>query len=832
MAKRPKIKVTDSVAESTKSVEIYEHKGSKRLNNPQVGLVNTKTEKPENKKTYSFDPHLDPSLIWTGKAEKNALDLRTLSLHVHERIDPRTIIEAVKKSPEKIWEQYNLFNKPHNKLSFVKEIEFYKHEKDWSNRLIAGDSLLVMNSLLQRENCAEKVQTVFFDPPYGITYGSNFQPYVNKLTVKDGNDQDLNQEPEVLRAFRDTWELGIHSYLSHMRDRLLLIRELLKTTGSVFVQISDENLFRVQAVMDEIFGSQNFVAIIPFRKKTMPFGSKHLEQMSDFIIWYSKDKSNMKYRRLYRPLDVEGDQDHVWYEMPDGSRHRMTKEQNRNHALLPEGARVYRLKSLEPSGVMQSGMYQYEFEGVTYGHPKNGYATTKEGMDRLKARRRIQPKGNLLNYIMYADQSTFTAITAPWNDTVGADDKMYVVQTNTKVVERCILMTSDPGDLVFDPTCGSGTTAVVSEEWGRRWITCDTSRIAVQLAKQRLMTSSFEYFVLSQEQEGISSGFNYKKFLKETVGSIANNELPSHHDLYDQPEVDKNKARVCGPFTVEAVPAPSVTSIEKTEESHSYNSQSDSWISELRSTGIRLKNNSHLSFTRLESMPGTKWIHAEGTTDEKKPQRVVISFGPAHAPLEQKQVENVLQEAEKIKPSPTIIIFAAFQFDPEAAKDIDEIEWGGVSVLKTQMNADLFSDDLKKKKSSNDSFWLIGQPEIKLDNLRNGKFQVTVKGFDYYNPRTGALESGGQKQIAMWMLDTDYDGRSLLPRQIFFPLDGKTDGWSKLAKTLKNEIDEELILAYQGVESLPFEIGSHKKIAVKIVDDRGIESLIVRDLEV
>lgn len=398
-----------------------------------------------------------------------------------------------------------------------------------------------------------------------------------------------------------------------------------------------------------------------------------------------------------------------------------------------------------------------------------------------------------------------------------------------------MLMCTDPGDLVLDPTCGSGTTAFVAEEWGRRWITCDTSRVAITLAKQRFVTSTFDYFKLARPDEGIASGFEYKTAKHVTLKCIANNEPPAEQTLYDQPLLDKSKARITGPFTVEAVPSPVVKPIDDIEnEPVADNSVVRSgetarqydWQDELLKTGIRGKGGQRVEFSRVETLPGCYYLHADGETKEDQ-QQVVISFGPDHAPLEQRQVELAIEEAQKLVPKPKIIVFAAFQFDPEAAKDIDETNWPGVTLLKAQMNADLLTDDLKKKRSSNESFWLIGQPDVTASKVEDDKWQIEVQGFDYFNTKSGSIDSGGEERIAMWMLDTDYDGRSLFPRQVFFPMAGAKDGWAKLAKNLKAEIDEELIEAYRGSVSLPFEVGEHKRAAVKIIDDRGIESLKV-----
>ena len=820
-----------------KPVETYEHKASKRLNNPQVGLVNTKTEKEEKRKTYSYDSHLDPTLQWSSKTEKTSFEIPTVSLHVHEKIDPRTIIETVKKSPEKIWEQLNLFNRPVNKLSFLKEIEFYKHQKDWSNRLVAGDSLLVMNSLLEKEGMGGKVQTVYIDPPYGVKYGSNFQPFVNKREVIDGKDESLTQEPEQIQAYRDTWELGIHSYLSYLRDRILLAKDLLAESGSIFVQISDTNLHYVRCLVDEVFGSENFVEMISFQ--TAPYATSNLlPVVHDYIIWYAKDKKKIKYRQLFRDKGELSSIDLYRYILsPDGKEYRSLTSDEIESGKIPSGWRQYRLVSLVSQGASATPQ-PFVFNGKTYLPPANSHwKVAVDGLKRVAEKNRIQATTNSVQFRSFMNDFPISTTHNLWTDTITGsfnDPKIYAVQTNLKVIERCILMTTDPGDVIFDPTCGSGTTAVASEKWGRRWITCDTSRVAISLARQRLMTSMFDYYALRNDEEGVDSGFQYEEVDHLTLSSIAYDQTPVKEVLYDRPLVDKKKMRVSGPFTVEAVPAPVVRGVGASENMDEGGGMLD-WIRELQKSGIRSKNKNYIRLSMLEPIAGTKWLHAIGSTNEERPQRVVVSFGPSFAPLEQRQVELALLEAEKIKPSPTIIVFAAFQFDPEAAKDIDQIEWGGVSILKVQMNSDLFTDDLKKKRSSNESFWLVGQPDVQIEKLKSGeyknKYQVTVKGFDYFNPKTGAVESGNESQISIWMLDTDYDGRSLLPKQVFFPMSGDKEGWSRLAKTMKNEIDEDLIDAYRGTVSVPFEAGENKKIAVKIIDDRGIESLLVQELE-
>jgi adenine-specific DNA-methyltransferase len=814
-----------------KQIEQYEHSKDERANIPHVGLV-TPASDPDTgaKKKYEYDPHLDPQLQWAGKAEHTSFEVPTVSLHVHERIDPKTIIETVKKEHDD-GGQMSMFSE---KKPLREAIDFYKHKEGWTNRLIAGDSLLVMNSLLEKEGMAGKLQMMFFDPPYGIKYGSNFQPFLNKRSVSDGKDSDLTAEPEMIKAFRDTWELGIHSYLTYLRDRLLLTHSMLHETGSVFVQIGDENIHHVRGILDEIFGAENFVSIITF-KKTLPLGSSGLAGINDFILWYAKDKSKVKYNELFVEKPVGEGTGYTWVEQEDGVRRKMTKEEKLTPGLLPKGSKVFFTSSLSSSGYTATCMFDFKFEGKTYKCGAKSWRTTPDGINNLIVKGRIIAPGTLPTFIQYHEDFPVQPLHNMWYDTHGASDLKYVVQTSTKVIQRCMLMTTDPGDLVMDITCGSGTTAYVAEQFGRRWITCDTSRVSLTLAKQKLLTSQFDYFKLAHPNEGVDSGFDYKQVPHVTLSQIANNTPHGSETLLDRPKNDSSKSRVTGPFTVEAVPAPYAKSFDELEQEDSgsdtsiarsgeTNRQAE-WRDELLRSGVRAKGGKIIEFTRVEPLSGTKYIQAEAETKEDVPKKVLVVFGPEHAPLEQRMVENAWQEARALKPD--MLLFCAFQFDEEAAKDIDELTpaIAGMQLIKAQMNADMLTDDLRKKRSSNESFWLVGQPDVRVHKLDDGKTQVEVMGFDYYNPKTGNVESGGKKNIAMWMLDTDYDNRSLFPSQVFFPMAGSKDGWAKLAKNLKAEIDEEKIEAFKGTISLPFEAGS--AVAVKIIDDRGIESLRV-----
>jgi adenine-specific DNA-methyltransferase len=434
---------TRKTESSQKPIEQYEHKDKKRLNNPPVGLVDVNTDNGGlKKKKYAYDPHLDPQLQWAGKAEHTSFEVPTVSLHVHERIDPRRIIETVRKEKEAEG-QPSLFEA--DKKPLREAIEFYKHKENWTNRMVAGDSLLVMNSLLEKEGMGGKVQMIYFDPPYGIKYGSNFQPFVNKRDVKDGKDEDLTAEPEMIKAFRDTWELGIHSYLTYLRDRLLLVRELLHESGSVFVQISDENVHHVRELMDEVFGVENFVSQISYTT-TSGFVTNFLSRTGDYLIWYSKEKYKLKYHQLFtlkkHPFD-DYNSKYDQIELINGERKPLSKELIEKYKIGEIEGKIFRLGGIDSQGGEKSENTPIEIDGKIYFPAPNRRwsATYPDGMNNLIKRKRIGILGSRLAYIRYFNDFPVQKIDNFWTDIGGTvqsrtDPKVYVVQTGTKTIER------------------------------------------------------------------------------------------------------------------------------------------------------------------------------------------------------------------------------------------------------------------------------------------------------------------------------------------------------------------------------------------------------------
>lgn len=821
----------------------YLHKKAKRKNNPHAGLPTSEKESETHTKKYEFEPHLDPQLLWHGKHNKTEFEVDSVSLHVHERIDPMTIIEKALKTTE----QQTLipfFEQEKIEFPYKKAIEFYKHEQNWSNRLIVGDSLLVMNSLIEKEGIGGKVQMVYIDPPYGIKYASNFQPFISKQDVTEA-DEDMSQEPETILAFRDIWEKGIHSYLTYLRTRLILSKHMLADTGSCFVQISIDNMHLVRNLMDEVFGAKNFINVISYRTK-QGVGSKRLPTTSDYIVWYAKDITHVKYNKLYLEKEFGAGTGYTYVEMPKGERRKMNEKELNRSVKIPKGAKIYQSVTLMSSGYTEKGNYEITIDGKVFKPGENKHwKTNRDGMEELMNKNRIQVIGNTPRYVMYYDDLPGLELTNVWTDTQGAADKKYVVQTADKIIQRCMLMSSDTGDLVFDPTCGSGTTAYIAEKFGRRWITCDTSRIAITIAKQRIMTSVFKYYKLARThatENSIQNGFEYEQIPHVTLEQIAQKKPSKNEIIYDKPLVDKTKHRISGPFTVEAVPALTVKSVDALYSEHVENSEfsltkmtnyqtQQQWRDELEKSGIKGRKNQKIIFSRIETHPATRWIHAIGETIEETPHQVAISFGPEYAPLDQQHVKLAIEEAKHIVPKISMVVFAAMHFDPEASKNIDKIKWQGVTVLKVEMNKDLLTKDLKKEKSSNESFWLIGQPDVTVKRS-DKEYVVEVNGFDYFDTEKDTVVSSDEQKIVMWMLDTDYDGRSIYPQQIFFPMKNiaGSKGLEKLSKTLRAEINEDVIMEFFSTKSHPFPIGHNKRAAVKIVDDRGVELIKIIEL--
>jgi adenine-specific DNA-methyltransferase len=549
--------------QNSTNIESVRHK-DKRANIPTEELRDFISDEQKTPKTilYPRDESLDPQLVWKGKDEQDSkeLEVPAVPIYIQEKIHPQAIIEdfRTQAKKEQAEQQLSLFG-DFNGLEFEKLIDFYQHKDGvkWANRMILGDSLLVMNSLVEKEGLKGKVQMIYIDPPYGIKFGSNWQVSTRKRDVKDGKAEEVTRQPEQVKAFRDTWEKGIHSYLAYLRDRLLVAQELLTETGSIFVQIGDENVHLVRCLLDEVFGSENFISMLSFAKTSGLEAVSRVASRVDFLLWYAKDSKQIKYRELFTEKSLDSVSGYTHVELPDGLRRRLTSEEVDNLALLPRGSRVFTPDNLTKPG--PGSRFQVRFEGRSFEPGNRWWGTTPESMDKLIEQNRLIVIGNSLRYVRYLDDFSYAGISNLWLDTGIAGfkaDKRYVVETNPKVIERCLLMTTDPGDLVLDTTGGSGSTAYVAEQWGRRWISIDTSRVALALARTRLMSAKYPYYLLADSPEGIQKeaeitgqlpstklqteydirkGFVYKRVPHVTLKAIANNpEIDTIHAKWQQ----------------------------------------------------------------------------------------------------------------------------------------------------------------------------------------------------------------------------------------------------------------------------------------------------------
>ncbi len=840
----------------------YKH-NDKRLHIPskeEAGYEDANSKVSEKEEVYlPLNPVThrgqDPELWWMNKYgndnrdELLRIDIR--SLYRHEHISPEVIMQQLYRLKEQQSIQLSLNDLFGNALGVEEEdkvSEYYKHLDGWSNRMIQGDSLLVMASLLEREGMAGKVQTIYFDPPYGIKYGSNWQIKLNNRDVKDGKDEALSGEGEQIKAFRDTWELGIHSYLGYLRDRLLVAKELLTESGSCFVQISDENLHLVRNLMDEVFGSENFFSLITF-KKSLPLGSSGLASVSDYIIWYAKDVNKVKYRQLYDDKKFGKGTGYTWLEFADGTRRKMTKEEKENPELIPNNCKPFFLDNLMSSGYTQSCFYDFEIDKRVFKSQKYSWKTNYNGMMKLVQKKRIMAPGTLPTYVRYFDDFPVQEIHNIWNDTHGASDIQYVVQTSTLIIQRCLLMTTDPGDLVLDPTCGSGTTAYVAEQWGRRWITTDTSRIALNIAKARIMTANFPYYKLYDERlSDIRQGFIYKTVPHITLGSLANDEPPSTETLFDQPEVDNKKMRVAGPFTVETLQSYNPISPDDIDAQHNTDEGFEQRILDhLKSAGIKngIKNENAV-FTRIDALH-SEYLHYQGFYNTKDGERMAfIHIGPKFGTVSKQAVSQAIKECRTRGHADWLIILG-FSFESDITNESVTSSMGNFEVTKVRMHDDLMQQGLLKKDKKAASFVTIGEPDVAMHKKGNN-ITVEIMGLDIYDPIKDEVNARDIYDIAYWMVDDDYDGSNFIVKQVFFCGGDKKEfaKWKKdltklsesrnkrrqqLQNTLKIEIDEEAFDRLYGHESHPIEFKKGKRIAVRVISQFGEESTKVLMME-
>jgi adenine-specific DNA-methyltransferase len=775
-----------------------------------VGKLQDRDDRPV---VVDIDPAADPVLFWSGK--RNRREVPVLPLQRNEIVSESRIAQIIERARLAAKEKSGTARQEHlfadlektlRESEKGKRVEFYTHEEGWKNKLISGDSLHVMESLLHYENLRGKVQTIYIDPPYGIKYDSNFQQRVDSTK---NIDRDQADDVLTIKAFRDTWALGIHSYLSYLEERLYLCRELLSEVGSLFFQINQENLHLAKTLLSEVFGAQNEVAVIAFTK-TSGFSGTLLSSVCDYLVWFAKQKDRVKYRQLYSEKEAGAE---------GASKYRPIS----TIAAVPAGrfdlTRLATSADLTSQGETSTDQ-TFQFEGREW-RPRPGlhWKTTVEGLQRLAAKGRIIIEGNSLRYLRFMDDFPVSPLSNVWTDVGGiqsrTEGKIYSVQTAPEVAERCIHMTTDPGDLVFDLTCGSGTTAYCAEKLGRRWITCDTSRVAINVARQRLMSGTFEHYKTRNGK--VSGNFFYKTVNRVTLKSLAYDLEPEKVELVDQPDIDKDTIRVCGPFEVMSLGRYSV------EDWKGY---------VVREPGIgdaAMLENYIDTICRLyrkdAAIQGaTGLVHAVAETEKEK---IAISVGPLSGRVTAKQINDAVQDALASGILEVHVLGWAFEANVGEVKSQLE-KRGKVKVELIMIRPDTLAEGLKATQPEM-LFSPLALPDIDVTPEKNDEekqIRVTLKGvalFDRKHRRT-EYKRADSGYVSAWYLDEDYDGDCFVDCQMFFDFK-KTPN---IKAALKAEIDQEEFTLR--LVSEPFPVGGYKRIAVKVVDVYGNESTIVRDL--
>ena len=773
-----------------------------------------------------MDPAADPVLFWAGKRSRR--EVPVLPLQRNEIVSESRVAQIIERARRGAEEEsgearqghlYADLEKTLRETDRKKRVEFYTHDEGWKNKLICGDSLHVMESLLHYENLRGKVQMIYIDPPYGIKYDSNFQQRVDS-TKNDAKEQA--DDVLTIKAFRDTWASGVHSYLSYLEERLYLCRELLSDSGSIFVQISDDNMHLVRVLLDEVFGAANYVAVINYTK-TSGQTARHLAVVTDYVLWFAKSVETMHYSPVHSPksLGGPGTDMYQYVKLTDGSERRLTKGEHNGLVALPLGSRPFRYGDVtsqrqgRASGEGSAMHFPVKLDGREFFPPPGrGWSTTREGMDRLKTLGRLAVQGERIAFVRYLDDFSAVELGNNWTDTAGGGGE-YVVQTNAKVVERCLHLTTRPGDLVLDPTCGSGTTAYSAEKLGRRWITCDTSRVAMNVARRRLLSSTFEHY---KTRNGVvAGGFKYTTVNRITPKSLAHGLEPERVELMDQPVVDKGALRVCGPFEVMSLGRYSV------EDWKGY---------VVREPGIgeaaKLENYMEVIcrlYRKDAAIQGaTGLVHAVAETEQEK---IAISVGPLSGRVTGKQINDAVQDALSSGILDVHVLGWAFEANVGEVKSALE-KRGKVKVELIMIRPDTLAEGLKATQPEM-LFSPLALPDINVQAAKNGKekqVRVTLNGVALFDRkrRTTEYKAADSGYVSAWYLDEDYDGDCFVDCQMFFDFKKKPN----IKAALRAEVDsEEFTLK---LDSEPFPVRGYKRIAVKVVDVYGNESTVVHEL--
>jgi adenine-specific DNA-methyltransferase len=765
-----------------------------------------------------MDPTVDPILLWAGKRSRRQVPLLPLQRNeiVAEsrigRIIDRAKNKASTENPQQPLDEliFSDLEKSLREEGKDKRVQFYTHDESWKNKLICGDSLQVMESLIQYEGLRGTVQMIYVDPPYGIKYDSNFQQRVDS---RSSNDKDHADDVLTIKAFRDTWTLGIHSYLSYLEERLYLCRELLSDTGSIFLQINDTNVHLIRLLLDEVFGRSNMCGLIPFTTVTSQ-SSTLMPSVNDYLVWYAKSKRQVKFRRLYSHRThseaMEGEFKH--YELPDGSHHRILKEHIWDPSTLPQGARLFRTNTTVSGEPSDTGTVEIDFNGIKKhpGDQRHWKVPPKDMLHLFEIGRLLLDRGPTRMFKQYFDDFPYVELVNNWGDLRGEQNRLYSTQTHTRVIERCIAMTTDPGDLVFDPTCGSGTAALSAEKLGRRWATCDTSRVAINVARKRLLSSVFEHYILNGD--GPRSGFRYKTAIHRTLGSLAHDLEPDAVDLVDQPDVDKSAVRVTGPFEVMTLGRYSVDDwkgylVDGTgDPGHLENYIATICRLYRKDAGLNLSSGV---------------IHA---VEDSAHGTLGISVGPISGRVSARQIYEAAGEAVSARIAEVHILGWAFEANVGEVKGQLDAE-GRIRIELVMIRPDTLADGLKVTQPEM-LFSPLALPDVDVSFRSSLDCVISLNGVALFDRKRQSTDykHANSGYISAWYLDEDYDGDCFVDCQMFFDFKKKP----AIERTLGIEVDsDEWDLR---LSSDPFPVGGYRRAAVRVVDVYGNESTVVKAL--
>ena len=836
-------------------IHAYRHPKATRKNLPTDQTERFMEEDDYEEQSFApdrIDNTNHPVLQW-NRTERQEFEHGPL--YIHEKILPAVLIQSALKDGGKQL-KLDLFSQ-FNGMPDEANYDWYQFDGYWQNRMIHGDGKRVMASLVQREGLAGRVQTVYMDPPYNIKFNANFQLKTDEIEVGESGDE-LPHDPMAVKAFRDAYSGNIHTFLDNLHQQMTLARELLAESGSCFVQIGYENVHEVACLMNEVFGKENHIATIPYFTGTNQ-STNFLPQIGNWILWFTKSKADAKYNQLYEPLSREEKLEHMssyaMCELTNGTSRNLTKEEKKDLGLLPQGTRLFRRMTTVSPGSRTNGQSDpFIWESESYPcRPGRHWSITHEGLRRLgEMNRLITSKDTEPTWKRYEDEIPGRYVNASWANMGSTQDKRYIVQSPEKTIERCILMTTDPGDLVLDPTCGSGTAAYVAEKWGRRWITIDTSRVAIAIARQRLATSKFNYFLLQDSDAGakceselpgarpitpsgtkdVSKGFIYPRIPRVSAATLAY-DIEEYTYLVDQPERIPRKTRVCSPFTVESDSrAAALRTDEEVKDSVQESPTRDQILEALPIAGVRYGND-HWAVTELESYPHTSIVTHIATLREKKSGkklRAGVYIAPEDATTSPQHIRQAVREIPNMVPKRDTLLVISFAYEaPATAGEYQNM--GNVQIIRAEANKDLTIPGLQHSPSDN-SFVVVGEPDAELRPAPNGQLELEVHGVDTYDPKINSIRPGEVKDIHCIMTDTEYDGLSFRVRRINFPNQTKDRQLERMKRDLQRHIDDRKWNRLLTAVTIPFDPPESGQIAVKVIDKAGMETMRIMETEI